>query len=575
MLYLERLLLLGVALSACGRIGYNSLAQDAGVEDAAVEDATIIPADASICEGMGNLSNYDALGAGTPADPHVICTALQYKDLANNSFAFTLSFALGADLDFVVLPAPHPMIGTSVMPFVGSFDGRGHRIENYQRIDPSVNFTAPFGEVSGGAEIRDVVFVNVNIEGDQFSGGVVGQLTNSTLTGVRLEGGSVTNNAYNLGGMIGRATDSTVGDCHTKDLGVTGDGDLGGLIGVVDVSTVMGCSSSGTVVSAGSNANVGGLLGVVDGASEIRDSHSTARVDSAGGVNVGGLIGNIIANSSVRRSYATGDVTVASPGIIAGGLIGQSSSTIIENSYATGDVTAPEDVGGLIGTANDGSITRCYATGNTTATSALAAGGLVGRSRGPISQSYATGIVTGFSGVGGLVGSNSAGDINDCFALGAANGERSVGGLVGVVNSGTRLSNSYSTGATTGSASEIGGLVGMIAGVVTDCFAAGDVSANSTNAGPVLGVGGADGESGSYFDGTALCTGCTNSQGTSASASSFHDMTNPPMSTSAGDWDTSTLWLPQSTAFPLLRMCNAASECPTEHACEGNQCVPL
>src|SRR5690606_1029944 len=78
-------------------------------------------------------------------------------------------------------------------------------------------------------------------------------------------------------------------------------------------------------------------------------------------------------------------------------------------------------------------------------------GGLAGYNNGDITDSYATGAVSGNSLVGGLVGDNN-GDITDSYATGAVSGNSLVGGLVGQ-NTKT-VTNSYYNKETTGRSDE-------------------------------------------------------------------------------------------------------------------------
>ena len=68
---------------------------------------------------------------------------------------------------------------------------------------------------------------------------------------------------------------------------------------------------------------------------------------------------------------------------------------------------------------------------------------------GTVSNSYATGSVTGDDSVGGLVGRNSRGTVSVSYATGAVTGSSDVGGLVGSISSGT-ITASYYNRHTTG-----------------------------------------------------------------------------------------------------------------------------
>jgi hypothetical protein len=110
-----------------------------------------------------------------------------------------------------------------------------------------------------------------------------------------------------------------------------------------------------------------------------------------------------------------------------------------------------------------------HATGKVSANfDTLELGGLVGSAFGPIADSYATGAMTwpggGYLTVGGLVG-ETASSITRSFATGSMRRNEYPhidAGLVGVVGNGSSVTNSYSTGATSGGFNTAsGGLIGV------------------------------------------------------------------------------------------------------------------
>ena len=126
-------------------------------------------------------------------------------------------------------------------------------------------------------------------------------------------------------------------------------------------------------------------------------------------------------------------------------------------------------------------------------------GGLVGVNGGIITNSYATGSISGDSNLGGLVGGNSD-TITNSFAVGHTSGDKDVGSLAGN-NSGT-ITNSYATGSVRGTFFSIGGLVGGNSGTITNSYATGSVRGTSFSSSDVGGLAG--GNSGtitnSYWD---------------------------------------------------------------------------
>ena len=287
-------------------------------------------------------------------------------------------------------------------------------------------------------------------------------------------------------------------------------------------------NSGGTILNVGlSNVsiaggnNTGGLAGNNSGF--VQNSYTTGNV--AGSSQVGGLVGlNAVFGGSIKNSHSNASVT---GGDEVGGLVGESSQlginspVTIANSYATGSVSGENEVGGLVGNNINGWIDRSYATGSVTGINVYI-GGLVGfndSNNGVVAQvsnSYATGVVVGGGGVGGLVGLNnfayiftsyamgavsgnnvsgnaigglvgeySGGQIGNSYARGAVTGPTAVGGLVGDATNGSSINSSYSTGLVTGG-TNVGGLVGSM----NDHF----VGLNSTywdivSSGQTIGVG--------------------------------------------------------------------------------------
>jgi hypothetical protein len=153
--------------------------------------------------------------------------------------------------------------------------------------------------------------------------------------------------------------------------------------------------------------------------------------------HVGAVAGIVRAGGVVQGSYATGVLQSYSDAV--GGLVGQNTGTIID-SFADVEVTTTgtPHLGGLVGVNDaDGVIRGSYAIGPVEAFGTNQVGGLVGGNNGSISDSYATGAVSGntaSSDIGGLVGRNN-GTVDRAYAAGAVHGG-SAGGLIGT-NAGT------------------------------------------------------------------------------------------------------------------------------------------
>jgi len=239
-------------------------------------------------------------------------------------------------------------------------------------------------------------------------------------------------------------------------------------------------------------------------------------------------VGNNSTNSAASQFTGTFDglgntisnLAINLPSTSFVGLFGSAGkgSAIRNVGLLRGNVSGAADVGALAGS-NLGTISNSYATGsvsglNTTSatdnTTGYCIGGLVGQNGGTIRSSYATGNVSTALGlsVGGLAGQNS-GLIVNSYATGtvSAGTGTAAGGLVGTngSNSGAgTINNSYATGDVSGT-SDIGGLIGQnISGTAANNYAAGTVS----SAGGIA-IGGLVGENQSSINGS-YATGSVN-----------------------------------------------------------------
>ena len=231
-------------------------------------------------------------------------------------------------------------------------------------------------------------------------------------------------------------------------------------------------------------SDVGSLVGISNHV--VANDYSTGSTGSvAGSTRVGGLIGNGV--GAIVNSWSSSSVTGNDPSNsseILGGLIGQFGGGTVINSHASGNVTAPDGryMGGLIGQTNVGTtVSNDYATGNVSASivnsGGFAVGGLIGYSYDAVTDSYATGDVTGEQNVGGLIGSAVSNSVvTRSFATGSVRGDANsidLGGLIGY-NNGVSVSDSYATGAVVGG-DQLGGLFGTNIAVATNVYATGFV----------------------------------------------------------------------------------------------------
>ena len=341
------------------------------------------------------------------------------------------------------------------------------------------------GDVYGMQRVGGLVGSNTGVQG-------VNRISGSTA------GGAVTGTGNFVGGLVGRNDGPISGSHATGD--VNGSASVGGLVGtnfdegnylgdVVGLNAIRGSTASGAVI--GTGTLVGGLVGYNEG--PISDSDARGSL-VRGYSSVGGLVGENKGPGPISDSHASGSVQGLSE---SGGLVGLNRGSITDSS-ASGDVVDPplstgRTFGGLVGLNNgvtsEGAVIRSSATGDVTS-SGNAVGGLVGRNvEGTITESVASGAVTGPSQVGGLVGHDRGVSSGDSIVASRASGNvtgsgESVGGLVGWAEGTIRTS--YATGAVSG-AESVGGLAGLLQGAVITSYASGDVSGSGNAVGGLVG----------------------------------------------------------------------------------------
>ncbi len=227
--------------------------------------------------------------------------------------------------------------------------------------------------------------------------------------------------------------------------------------------------------------------------------------------------------------------TTSDAGILAGQVFGAT----VSNVFVSGSVFGVGDLGGLIGLLSGPATISGSASSASVTASTTYAGGLVGAvgAGNSISNSYATGNVSGASYIGGLFGS-----VSGPSGLGTP----------------TTITNCYSSGDVSGT-SYVGGIAGYAAATVQNSFATGQITNSGAHSGGCLGANNASTLTLNYFDvfGTGLTSGvdganlagCTGVNAANATPDYFlGNATNPPMSS----WNFSSTWVTAADSSPLL-----------------------
>ena len=435
------------------------------------------------------------------------------------------------------------------------------------------------GDVSGVGRVGGLV-------GSNDGAGGINRISGSTAAGA-VTGASVRDGDY-AGGLVGR-NNGPINDSHATG-NVTGYRYVGGLVGsnydqsiwdsdAVGLNTIEGSTASGGVDAYGNW--VGGLAGWNNGPISDSDARGT-RV--SGHLSVGGLVGsnyngeNGGGGTTISRSTASAAVEGTANtsrylgGLVgwntgpisdsdasgsveglrvqeSGGLVGWNSSSITDSS-ASGDVgdaaSSGGTSGGLVGVNSSGAVIRgSSAAGDVTSTDSIV-GGLVGRNEGTITESAASGAVTGYWTVGGLVGYDRGVSSGDSISASRASGNVTgsgprVGGLVGQLDGTMRTS--YTTGAVTGTA-KVGGLVGRLVGAIIASYASGSVSGSGDAVGGLVGFS----DSGNIVSSTAssvlasYATGSVSGDATATNLGGLIGVAQTPTGTFSSPSFTDSYW---------------------------------
>ncbi len=204
--------------------------------------------------------------------------------------------------------------------FTGTLDCASNTISNLFISNTNADLSAGydgtylglFAFIDTGAAITDCTLVNANITGDQYVGGLVGQMLDGTVSGNMLSNINIAVSANTAGGLVGNTTGGTISS-----------------------NVVIGAD-----IISGGGSYIGGLIGTHAGGS-VSSSFIAASV--TGGLNIGGLAGT--STAAITNSYFTGSVTssgVTTP--IAGGGVAHGTGSLT-NVYTTATVTATTKYG--------------------------------------------------------------------------------------------------------------------------------------------------------------------------------------------------------------------------------------
>ena len=289
-------------------------------------------------------------------------------------------------------------IGRNAKTFRANFDGNGKSISGLYSDADSSSYQGLFGCVSSGT-LKNIILISPTVMHASYNyvGSLVGYLAASgSVSYCTAYSPTVDGNLY-TGGLIGEAVGGTVTRCNAIGVSVTGNSYLGGLIGYAYNSSsttrqIQYCYNTADIESTGSY--VGGITGYSRSYNIyycVNDGNVEHTATSNG--YVGGICGyfygcNTSSFATMRYCYNTGAVSGYT---YVGGLIGRMYYyTYLYDSYNAGAVTGTNTyIGGLVGyiysyssSSYMNKIYWCYnkgtITSNCTSTTTGYVGGLVG-----------------------------------------------------------------------------------------------------------------------------------------------------------------------------------------------------
>lgn len=407
-----------------------------------------------------NAENWNTIeGSGTESDPYKLSTTRNLLAMKAALVKGQMTyFKLMNDIDMSSIENWDPLNPDEPYDLGIVFDGGGHSLKNLKSKEK--HYSSFFGVLYGkcyNVKFVDAEIVSASNSGAGIIGGYIGTGGKPAIVSEVEASGIITCNGkgQSVGGLGGNAREATIENC-TVNVTVSnpmGDGSnrtaTGGIVGKTIDSAVKikYCIVRGVVeITKGiNNTYTGGIVGWQSAAgAEITGCEVYATVKSAG-ERVGGIVGHY-QGGTLSGCKFYGEVNAASR--LAGGIAGiTSSESTIENCLSSGKIVCKNIVGGIVGM-NENTLTiRCCESSSTIEIN-----------------------VNGVDGVGGVLGLARNGKtviVEDCIFSGNMNvptGQR-VGGIVGDLGTGSSVKRCYVSGNITGWTG-VGGIVGRAGGLV-------------------------------------------------------------------------------------------------------------
>ena len=290
---------------------------------------------------------------------------------ANDFAGYTIVLASDFDMGGNTFPSigqatrSSSSLSSGSTSFKGVFDGQGHTIKNVvvKGTTNAEDAIGIFASVDGSdAVVKDITFSNLVVNApSNHQAAVVGILSNgATVSNVKVTSGTVTAEE-GAAGIVGRVlATGTVTNCSnnaTINSGTNGGGIIGAAYYTTEgtTMTVSGCSNTGSVT--GTSQGIGGIVGL--SAAEISNCTNVGTI-TGGTTATGGIVGQQNCAGNITNCVNNGKV-IGGSGYGSGGIVGWVRYNGTTTAYArqniisvtsctnTAIITGSTGVGGIVG----------------------------------------------------------------------------------------------------------------------------------------------------------------------------------------------------------------------------------
>lgn len=376
------------------------------------------------------------------------------ENLNDGRDALSYNYILKNDIDASGLVnaanSTYNTIGSGTKAFTGTFDGDGHTIVGLQAKG------GIFGKLGSGAVVK-----NINIASSVFTGkntdsvgAVAAENNGGSISGISGYGNTIKGSGGYIGGLVGKnyggisnSNDhsTVIAGADTVAGGIAGvNGTKAGIGGTIDNVQSTSAVTTGVLAEFQYASNLGGIVGKneynINNVSAHGITGKTGNTKTSGGIvgtnegrisnaynesiihgseNIGGVAGNNGTQASNSKLAELNDVANAveiigdAGGKNVGGLVGMQEHATTNQGRNTGVITGCTNVGGMVGYNKvDSYLNNLENSPQATITGITNVGGIAGVNEGEISADdqlnlVNSGKIHGWENVGGIAGKNS------------------------------------------------------------------------------------------------------------------------------------------------------------------------